>query len=278
MTPERNRRLLDFLSAAGTVQGRDHALIGKNNQDSYHIIKDGDIIVGIVTDGCGDPLSPYSEVGAIIGARLIAEIVYAYSYKYIDIQDNFMSNSFWHKMRDTCIVAIEGVIDAVHYNRDMPKTPIVRDLFLFTIVGFIITPKITVIFTLGDGTIYLNGEKVFVDKYDGNAPPYIAYNLVPNIDFPYDSLGFTIRSVVNTYEVQSILIGSDGCEDIPNIDEFWTEDSYFEHKDAIKNRLHVLNKDKQKIDWNNYNVEKTNGKLHDDTTLIVVRRNNDELF
>ena len=59
-----------FEIAVGTVIGRDHRVSGKNNQDAFCCLMADHLIVAVVCDGCGS--SPHSEVGAKIGAKIIA--------------------------------------------------------------------------------------------------------------------------------------------------------------------------------------------------------------
>lgn len=54
-----------FAVTGGLVTGRNHALIGKNNQDAYALIRDKEIALALVYDGCGR--CPCSKVGAKMG-------------------------------------------------------------------------------------------------------------------------------------------------------------------------------------------------------------------
>ena len=68
---------MDFLATAGSVVGREHVRVHKNNQDGYAIAGDGQIIVAAVTDGCGS--SKYSEVGARLAAAWLARCATTYA-------------------------------------------------------------------------------------------------------------------------------------------------------------------------------------------------------
>ena len=61
-----------FESAAASIVGTDHRkpFVWKNNQDAFVIRSRGDLLVGVVADGCGE--GPYSELGARIGANMLA--------------------------------------------------------------------------------------------------------------------------------------------------------------------------------------------------------------
>ena len=62
-----------FEAAAGTIVGTAHLHAGRNGQDGFAIHRRGDVTVAVVTDGCGS--SPHSEVGAKIGAAIVARCV-----------------------------------------------------------------------------------------------------------------------------------------------------------------------------------------------------------
>ena len=90
-----------------------------------------------------------------------------------------------------------------------------------------------------------------------------------------------------TKEISSLLIGSDGLENlilaaennIPGknekvgpINQFWEDDRYFKNPDMIRRRLTLVNRTITKTDWDNRKILKEHGLLPDDTTLIVIRR------
>ena len=61
---------LPFQLAFATVAGRMHHLSGRNNQDAYAWTQGPGGLIAVVCDGCGS--GPHSEVGAQVGARLVA--------------------------------------------------------------------------------------------------------------------------------------------------------------------------------------------------------------
>src|SRR5438093_9977994 len=65
-----NRR---FEAAAGSIVGTAHLHAGRNGQDGFAIHRQGEVTVAVVTDGCGS--APHSEVGAKIGAAIVARCV-----------------------------------------------------------------------------------------------------------------------------------------------------------------------------------------------------------
>lgn len=283
-----------FEIAGGSVTGADHSLIGKPNQDAYYTLAHPDLLVGIVSDGCGDPASPYSEVGARLISRATAAQIMLFSYGgehvlFSAIQDkivNFINN---------CALSMAHVPLNLELDMDLSdklekaKRKAITDHFLCTIVGFAITTVKAYFFSVGDGTIVVNGQEIKIGPFPNNAPPYIAYRLLDSslISLNPSLLNFNIVHTCNTNELESFLIGSDGAQEIQKqagelmpdgksysgpLDQFWMNDNYFSNSQSINRRLYLMNKAKQTIDWENRTVQHRKGLLHDDTTLVVGRR------
>ena len=270
-----------FELAAGTIRGREHALSNKNNQDAYHLIAEPDLLVAVVCDGCGDPTSKFSEMGAILGSQLIAEtITRTAKLGY------FSNQSFWdHFVRYPVLEQLKAL---VYQMGSIPKE-VINQNFLFTTVVALVTPEVAVFATIGDGVIIINGEEE-VFGYPNNAPPYLGYGLMET-NLHQGLFHFQIRKVIPTENLESFLIGSDGVgdlikshskklpgkqEEVGGISQFWIEDRYFANPDGIKQRLTLINQSAQKINWEERRVEKENGYLKDDTTLVVGRRVREE--
>jgi hypothetical protein len=266
-----------FEIAAGSVRGRDHTLSGKNNQDSFHIIREPGLTVAVVCDGCGDPKSPHSEVGAYLGAKMVAGNL---AWSYSSCRMHLSERKVWDNAKHGILNDLRGVIDFVaSYETERQR---ILDAFLFTVIGIIITDTASSVFTIGDGVAYVNGDKVPIPPYPNNAPPYIAYNL---LDSSVPSPDFFIRSIISTSRLQSFAIASDGALDlelntdtersgkpIGSLAQFWTDDVYYEDANAINRRLAMIGRESQRIDWDNRKVDKLNSVLHDDTTIIAGRR------
>jgi len=69
-----------FFVAAGTIIGREHVRLGKNNQDKVIVSVRDDSIVAVVTDGCGSGNS--SEVGAALIATWLGTWLPLYGEKF----------------------------------------------------------------------------------------------------------------------------------------------------------------------------------------------------
>ena len=87
--------------------------------------------------------------------------------------------------------------------------------------------------------------------------------------------------------MDSILIGTDGIIDlmaiseqnfpgkpdrIGAIEQFWEQDRFFKNPDLVRRQLYAIAREVPKMDWKNRQVHKEVGFLPDDTTLMVIRR------
>jgi hypothetical protein len=272
----------EFEVGSGSVAGREHYRLRRNNQDACWVARNQDVLVAVVCDGCGDPCSPNSEVGALVGARLVANQL----MEAVRSSPGASDADLLEGVRLQVLSQIESMAGATG-----PVEEAVRDCFLFTVVGALVTPSRSVFFSLGDGMLAANGEITIIGPYPGNAPPYLAYALVPGCNRD-DSLHFTIPHSLPTPELRSFLIGTDGVRDlisaagdtvpgrsdhVGELSRFWLDDIYYTNPAALGNRLRLLNTDAAKIDWQAHRRLVEPGRLPDDTTLIVARRAGSEV-
>ncbi|MBD2175940.1 protein phosphatase 2C domain-containing protein [Pseudanabaena sp. FACHB-1998] len=248
-----------FEYASGSIIGRNHVLASKNNQDAYQIFTNEKFVIAVVCDGCGS--GKHSEVGAKIGAKLvIAEISNLLNHDF-ELSDP----EFWNLIKVNLLQKLKDLV--VLTNGDVE---FVNDYLLFTILGVVIKERQTVTFSMGDGAIAINGELNQIPPYADNAPPYLAYGL-----YKPDAVNFEIRDRLPTSELDSLLIATDGIDDlvkVEDINQFWQEDRYFKNPDAIRRKLAMLNREDVKPDWQKREIVKRSGILSDDTTLVVIRR------
>jgi len=278
-----SRVISDFQVAYGTMVGTEHLRLKKNNQDAF-CVSEGLIggkfaRVGVVCDGCGSQQS--SEVGSKLAAPLLAHyIMDCTTYARGDVERGL-------RLAEENLLGDLRKLSHNMYSANTGWNGTVSQTFLFTIIGFIITPEKTWIFSLGDGVYCINND-LHVKEYEGNAPPYLGYRL---IDSKYDHLRLTIDECIPTDEVQSLLIGSDGAaqlaelenKNIPGKDQlvgplnqFWEEDKYFKNPDMIRRKLFLINRETVRPNWETKTLARHPGLLEDDTTLIVVRRTPNE--
>lgn len=261
--------------AGGTVPGTNHTRPGMplwtNNQDAYGWRNEQNVFVAIVCDGCSG--SPHSEVGAKIGLQIILRracemfAVWPDALSALSMLAETAANDL-----------LSFVVDMVGLSPDYEK--VLSEYFLFTVIGVAIMPEETIVFSFGDGVYAINGETMVIPQSAGNAPPYLAY-LRMKIPQRKD-LSFVVRARMQTNDLQSVLIGSDGVVDyiategmllpggkgrLESLSEFWTNDRVFENPDLVRRRLAMANRE-----WAEEGQVR-HGLLPDDTTLVVVRRN-----
>ncbi|PZO41508.1 MAG: protein phosphatase [Pseudanabaena frigida] len=252
-----------FNYASGSIIGRNHVLANKNNQDAFRVVRRSQFMAAVVCDGCGS--GNHSEVGAKLGARMVIETI-------ADLlnQDLAIGNQdFWNIVQTNLLQKLKGFVAIAQGDLEFAME-FVNDYLLFTIVGVLITPSETVTFSMGDGTIAMNGKLNQIPTYPDNAPPYLAYGL-----YRPEFVSFAIRDCLPTLELESILIATDGIDDlvkVENINQFWEEDRYFKNPDAIRRKLAMLNREDVKPDWNQRELIKQSGVLSDDTTLVAIRK------
>ena len=265
----------EFELVGGSVIGREHLRVGKNNQDAYgwNVTETG--AIAVVCDGCGSGI--HSEVGAKLGARMIVETLHR------SLKDGLCleHEEFWQTIQQKLLNQLQQVAEQLGGER--AKT--VRDYLLFTIVGVVITPAITSVFTLGDGVIAVNDQVMQLGPFANNAPPYLAYGLLKgNVS---ESLPIKALQVLPTKQVQSLLLGSDGVSDlmevakhplpgrsdvVGDIAQFWQDERYFRNPDQVRRRLALINREVTILNPQAQQCLKQPGLLLDDTTLIVIRR------
>lgn len=317
---------LGFQISAGTIPGRAHIgsgnlLIGKNNQDSFALRVFDNCIIATVHDGCS--AGPQSELGAAIGGRILVQLLHnaVTSGALQAVTSNQQVNDLFEKTRKRFLYNIAKIADALSAKNGTDsmciKTPsaisparfsdeltsgcgetshkycshkkVLHDCFLFTIFGLIVTSKTTIVFSIGDGLFAINGNVTKVGPFPGNAPPYVAYALLPSV-FNYDSelLKFKIHAVIPTSSVDSLLIATDGLQDLigkdaamlpgkskplGHISQLWEEDRFFDDNEheLITPWLRQVNSEVVKLNWN-AQLERSSGLLSDDTTLIAIRK------
>jgi len=271
-----------FEVAIGSVTGRDHILVNKNNQDASCVRADKEKIVVVVCDGCSE--GRHSEVGAKIGASLIAEEI-----KKVALNTGQLySKNFWEEVRRNTLARIRCL--AVDMGGSFLR--VISDYFLFTVIGFVLTKENFFLFSIGDGFAQVNDESIMLGPFPGNEPPYLAYALLGSSLTKKDPMQLKFKLVKTTKQEQinSIIIGSDGIEylieardkNIPGkndlvgpIEQFF-EDKYYKNKDMLRRRLAIINKDSVKyirdVRESIVEVKKENGLLRDDTTIVALRR------
>ena len=264
-----------FELVGGSVIGREHLRVGKNNQDAFcwNVTEAG--AVAVVCDGCSSGI--HSEVGAKLGARIIVEAL----HRSVEAGMRLEHEEVWQTIQQTLLTQLQQV--AALLGDDRAQT--MRDYLLFTITGVVITSTITAVFVLGDGVIAINDQVIRLGPFPNNAPPYLAYELLE--ENASEALQIKVLQVLPTEQLQSLLIGSDGVSDLIQVAEqalpgrsetvgdlanFWQDDRYFRNPDQVRRRLALINREVTVLDKPAQHCVRQSGLLPDDTTLIVIRR------
>ncbi len=263
--------------AGGSVTGRDHVRVGKNNQDAYSWRLDQDSAIAVVCDGCGS--GTHSEVGAKLGVRIVvATLQQAVDQNGLTLD----TEEVWSNIQQDWLTRLHQWV--VQLGGDRGRT--IQDYLLFTIAGVVITPATTTIFALGDGVIAINGAVMRLGPFANNAPPYLAYDLLAPVA-TNPSMQLRIVQRLPTDHLESLLIGSDGVGDliqvanqslpgrtepVGEIGQFWQDDRYFRNPDQVRRRLALINREVTILDNSTHRYLKQPGLLPDDTTLISIRK------
>jgi serine/threonine protein phosphatase PrpC len=236
--------LENFSVWAGTVIGREHVRLRKNNQDAAAFSRKDGILIAVVADGCSS--SRASEVGARLGAEWIAA----------------NTGRILKSLRGARPEVIaEAVVRALlrYLTSVLSELPphVLAEMFLFTILVAVVERERTFIFGIGDGAYALNGELVRMHE---PAPPYLAYRLCADLEFPAELLRPVLRYSGLTSDIHSLVIGTDGLLDLDAgaFQQLIGEPAYFVNNTLLHKKLAALSE--------------TTRKLFDDTTLILIRR------
>jgi hypothetical protein len=279
-----------FELVGGSVIGREHRRVGKNNQDAFGWTVSEDGIVAVVCDGCGSGV--HSEVGAKLGARLIVDRVHQVFSQSLSSSATFFHDDghdgivvddpvIWKRIQNALLHELQHVADLLGGDRPLAVT----DYLLFTITGIVITPLTTALFALGDGVMVVNGDVIHLGPFPNNAPPYLGYGVLH--ESGADACPIKVLRILFTEDVQTILLGSDGVSDliqraedtlpgcsetVGGLSQFWQGDRYFRNPDQVRRRLTRINRDVTCLDERSHQCVRHPGLLPDDTTLIVIRR------
>lgn len=250
-----------FQCAGAAIPGTDHTMPGKpawkNCQDAFFLRAEGEVIVGLVTDGCGS--SEHSELGAQLGAQIFGQKLFALAQRSIAFDQPTFTR--WHEVRMHTLSVLQNLASQLGESLST-----VLGQFLFSTVGFLVMPQNTYVFRCGDGIFAVNEEVTKLGPFDMNAPPYLTYAL---LDESLDRSKLVI-SEYQTSDIQSLCVGTDGTDYVPElcltINALLREDAVFRNPDVLRRRLAVMNMERVKDGC------LVGGPLRDDTGLVLLRR------
>jgi len=253
--------------SGGSMIGRNHRLVGKNNQDAWCVKQTAEYTVAVVADGCGS--AAHSEVGASIGAQLTVELLSQQASSGQEIN--------WRQLERAVMSQLDVLVRALA----LPYREAIERFCLFTLVGVVIGPERSVFFVCGDGIVVTNGVMTELGPFPGNMPPYLAYQLLESeLQLDPDLVRIKPLLEMPTHELSSFLLGTDGVTDLARLEhqmrpglettvgplaQFWQNDRYFRgNPELISRELKLIGRD-----WPLQEPEP--GLLGDDTTMIVGR-------
>jgi hypothetical protein len=241
--------LSTFQSTYASTIGHTHRKMGYNNQDAIRVIDaDPNAFIAVVADGCGSKSN--SEVGAQLAVHFVAAEIARLIAGGQDWRELLQhAHGSWAER----FVAGQQVEDRVEF---------IGDFMLYTLLGVVVEDEVTTIFRSGDGLFMVNGEVTAIDQQ--NQPAYLNYELMGR-----DKPEMYFEQFV-TDEIDSLLVGTDGVEDLHGIfrTKKWggypslvglCEDPKMYHNQIALSKLIF---EASEI-----------GELHDDTTLVMVKRN-----
>jgi hypothetical protein len=283
-----------FEYASATFPGRDHikvsgVLVGKNNQDAYHLSTYGGIELAITADGCGS--YSHSEVGSTMIVRLLTKAIRANLRRTRKDCDGTTSGGeapgadFWLRVREDCLTGIRATAMLMADDQES-LNEVIRQYFSASISGALVTAEYTQFFSLGDGVCSVNGTVVSKGEYPGNKPPYLSYCLVSSdFDDRPELLKFQVMTVP-TSEISWYAIGSDGVlqfisavgrlmpgnrQPLPSLEQIALSNRFFENPEALRRVLVLANNETTYLTEGG-RIATNLGLLLDDCTVIIGRR------
>lgn len=238
-----------FTVKTGKVIGRSHIFSGRNCQDS---LKQSSIevngqtyLVGWISDGCSE--GAYSEVGANLATEFLLRqtLEFIRAGIHLDIISLFLFEDL--------LAFLKTNLNSQPLFSPREQSVYVQDFLLFTLVGYIIGPKSTLVMAYGDGLIIIND---LVNKRDFNdESPYPGYLLIDpkylNPNRHPVSQAFDVFSV-ETQHLKQLAIGSDAwLQEFDLVSLLWG----LKHPNQVQRNMNLWSDEK---------------KLADDASIIIV--------
>ncbi len=245
----------DYQVRKATHAGRGHLLSFINNQDSLALF-DGEIngqhiIIGIVSDGCSGADEEKKDMHTEIGSRLTSTFLV---HEAVMLLKQGVATSVVPSLLYPDLLRFLGrTLNEYSFTDQTDKAAFIQHHLLATVVGFITSDEIIVVFYTGDGTIVINDQVDFIDSDDH--PLYPAYHLVDRSALQTSTplpTGFE-TSIYLTDTITRLAIGSDAWKhESELINDIWG----FKNPAGLQRRLNV---------WS-----KNDKRFYDDVTLITV--------
>ena len=257
-------------AVGASVTGRAHRLAGRNNQDAWYVARGDGAVVAVVCDGCGS--GGHSEVGARLGARLVANAV----LRRLD-DGRACDDALLEEARVEVRERLRALADALGGGRE-----VILSHLMFTVVGAAITRAGEVcLFHLGDGVLCDGADRFTLGPYPDNAPPYLGHALLAAPESP--ETRFTVARRRPRAEATAILLASDGAaewdaiaarplpgtrESLGPLVRLLADERYLAHPDALRRRLTLAARDHACLAAGD--LVRSAGLLDDDTTIVLL--------
>ena len=238
----------DFQLTTGSVAGREHTRLMRNNQDGVGANIEREIAVAVVTDGCGSGSS--NEVGARAAAWFL-------SAKLPGLAREFgVGPQLATRAADALLVWMTQVVEPL---KDEALAAWVSEQWLFTVLCAVMDSRKALVFGIGDGVWSSDGAagQVLVAAED-NAPDYLGYRLVPKSMLSTKrELG--VPAVHFFGEAQQLAVATDGLSaEAATLEKLCADKQVWRNPVALQRRLNLL-ATREKV-------------LHDDTTVALIKR------
>ena len=274
---------VQFDICGGSVTGFSHLdddskTVAIGNQDAFRFGFDesGRYAVGVVSDGCS------SGCDSKTGARLISKWVIE-AVKQEMSQTDPTPHSVKEKVVEQLRDGIRGYIRLVATNQGDPheSAKIIHQTFFATAIFFVVTPTWTAIFGAGDGIYAINSTVSVLSAPKSNTPKYFAYScLSEKYAKDYKDASIEILSVMDTDRLESLMIGTDGLEDLVDsksksaLEALWKDPALSASQEALGNYLlsqqAVSDREWEEIKPGNL-TRKSRSIFADDATTVVLR-------
>lgn len=280
-----------FDTIAASVTGARHLRVGRNGQDAAiaRVTRRG--ALAVVCDGCSS--GAYSEVGARLGGLLVARAIERVIDGGAGLGDEahpvavggeagerpaLGDPETWRAVREHVVASLAAVAEQVGGDRER----VVHDQLLFTIVAAAVRDDEAVVWAIGDGAYALGDAAHVIGPFEGNAPPYLAYDLAARDgEVLYDATaveGDVSRRardevlVVVPPGVSTIAVATDGVCDLAGGLVPLTARRFVDHPDALRRHLSVLARPRERIEWSEQRVVREPAVLQDDCAVAILRR------
>jgi hypothetical protein len=167
----------------GTVLGREHHRLGRNNQDAVAGCESNGALSIVVADGCGE--GAFSEVGS----RLVARFV---SQRACDVAPE--------RVVEELVSWLEGISREADF---------IQEQLLTTFLCAVARGESVTVFGIGDGVVFVDGVTTVLEPDAGNAPDYVAYRVLGRpVEVQVHHLGPAKRVAIGTDGARGIELAS----------------------------------------------------------------------